>query len=260
MPIAVRSFPPDIVAPITQASLIAGIRDGLIAAGFPAPLKSYTTGTDQFVIWLLNFDATKTYGRAFYRLRVSAALGVSHAVGAGFTDATNTLVNPSAEQHLQTYQNNAVIRIWGFRSDELCIVSIVQGTTIHQILGYFRFADMPSFDEGSFPKIFISTRNDAQTLSCTGLSPYGSVNLLFDTSLANSAMANPDPYLSQRSQATGILVYGPNNGGIIGRSSEDLATGACVGMSRGEVFQTPTNPVEQYILLRPAAGALLIRI
>jgi hypothetical protein len=62
MPIAVRSFPPDIVAPITQASLIAGIRDGLIAAGFPAPLKSYTTGTDQFVVWQLVFDPLKTYG------------------------------------------------------------------------------------------------------------------------------------------------------------------------------------------------------
>ncbi len=260
MPIAVRSFPPDIVAPITQASLIAGIRDGLIAAGFPAPLKSYTTGTDQFVVWQLVFDPLKTYGRAFYRLRVTAALGVTHMIGAGFADSTNTIINPSADSHLITYASNVPIRLWGFRTEEMTLLSASQGAT-HQLLGFFRFADAPSFDEASFPRILISRNDAASSLTCTGLSPYGSTLLIFASSLGNTLMSNADPYLQQRSQATGILVYGPSDGGIIARSSDDLASGACVGMVRGDVFQNVNaSPVENFLLLRPGAGALLIRV
>jgi len=259
MPIATRTFPIDINPPITQASLIAGLRDALVATGFPPPLKSYTTGTDQFVLWQLNFDPTKTYGKAFYRLRVTAALAVSHMISANFTDTNNTLINPSVDSHSITYVSNVPIRLWGFRSEEMTLLSVSQGST-HQLLGFFRFADAPSFDEASFPRIFISRVPDATSFTCTGLSPYGTV-LIFSNSLGNTLMSNPDPYLQQRSQATGILVYGPSDGGIIARSSDDLASGACVGMVRGDVFQNVNaSPIENFLLLRPGAGALLIKV
>lgn len=259
MPIANRTFPADINPPLTAASLRDGLRDGLIAAGFPPALKSYAVGTDQFAVWELNLDSTKPYGRAYYRIKVTTALAVTHAVGASWTDSTNTLNNASAETHSVSYLANVPLKLWGFRSDELLLLSVSQGS-LHQLLGYFRFADAPAFDEASFPKIFISNRNDVDQLHCTSLSPYAPSSV-FSTNLNTAAMSFPDSYLQQRSQSTGFFLFGPSNSGIIARSSDDLGQGACSGMVRGDVFQVPgTNPVEQYILLKPGAGALLIRI
>jgi hypothetical protein len=259
MPPAIRSFPPDIPSPVTQASLIAGLRDGLIAAGFPAPLKSYTTGTDLFVIWRLDFDPTKAFGRCFYRLRVTSALLVSHMISANFTDSTNTLVNPSSDSHSTSYLSNVPVKMWGFRLDEGILLSVSQGST-HQLLGYFRFFDCAAFDESSFPRCFISRTDTAGSLTCTGLSPYGT-NLLFSNSLENIALSNADPYLQLRTLMLGILLYAPSNNGITGRSTDDFASGACVGMVRGDTLQNASvTPAETFLLLKPGAGALLIRV
>jgi hypothetical protein len=226
--------------------------------GFPAPLKSYTVGTEHFATWSLDFDLTKPYGRTFYRLKVTSALAVSHAIASGWTDATNTLVNPCTDTSVTTYLSNVPIQFWGFVTDEYKILSCSQGA-LQQLLGYFRFADVPAFNENSFPRLFIPSKNDLESVFTTALTPYGSTVLF--TSLLQTTMGNADPYLGQRSQASGIFLFGPSNSGIVGRSSDDLAMGACLNMSRGDVFQVPnTSPVEQYILLRPGAGALLLRI
>lgn len=258
MPVAARSFPSDVNPPLTAISLRDGLKEALIAAGFPPALKSYNVGTDQFVVWELILDPTKAYGRAFYRLKVTTGLIVTHAIGGGWTDATNTLVNPSAEAQSTTYLSNVALKFWGFRNEEILLLSVTQGS-VSQLLGYFRLTDAPAFDEASFPRIFIANRNDVDQLHCTGLTPYAAS--VFTTSLLNSQMSNPDAYLQQRSQTTGFFLYGPTSTGVIARSSDDLAMGACTGMVRGDVFQVPnTSPIEQYILLRPGVGALLIRI
>jgi|GEM_PF-4553553 len=258
MPIATRSYPADIVPPITAASLIAGLRDGLIASGFPQPLKQYVIGTDQYCVWEFNFDPTKTYGKTYYRLKVTSGLITTHSIGAGWTDATNTLVNPCNEAHQITYSSSVPVKSWGFSTPEFCLLSTSQGT-LYQLLGYFRFVDMPSFDEMAFPKTFIPMAADVATVSCTGLTPYNTSQ--FPTSLNNTAMGVADAFLQQRSQVASFFVYSPTNGGIAGRSSDDLSMGACSNMNRGDIFQyLSSNPPEQYILLRPGAGAMMIRI
>lgn len=258
MSIATRSFPPDINPTLTATSLRDGLRDALVAAGFPAPLKSYTVGTDQYAVWELVFNAAKAYGKSYYRLKVTSGLIVTHAVGATWTDSTNTLGNPSADTQSTTYVSNVAVKSWGFKSDELTLLSVSQGSTL-QLLGFFRLTDAPAFDDISFPKIFIPTTNDVAAVLCTGVTPYSSSS--FTTSLLNSNMSAADTYFQQRSQATGFFLFGPTNTGIIARSSDDLTMGACTGMTRGDIFQAPdTDPIEQYILLKPGAGALLIRI
>jgi hypothetical protein len=258
MAIATRSYPTDLASPITATSLRDWLRDSLIAAGFPPALKTYTVGTDQFVVWQMDFDPTKTYGRPFYRIRVTAGLIVTHAVGATWTDATNTLGNPSQDTHSITYASNASISGWGFASDEFRLLSTSQGS-LQQLLGYFRFADAPAFNEASFPKIFIPANADATSVTSTALTPYSS--LVLPTSLGLANLASPDTYLQQRTQISGVFLYGPANTGVAARSSDDLAMGACTGMARGDVFQVPgSSPLEQFVLLKPGAGAMLIRI
>lgn len=258
MPAATRSYPPDIPSPITQVTLLSGLREAMIATGFPATLKQYSSGTDQFVVWQLVSDATKTYGTAFYRLRVTSGLAVTHAIGATWTDATNTLGNPSSELHSVTYSGSTPIKCLGFSTNEYKFLLVTQGAT-QQLLGYFRPPDAPSFDENSFPRIFIPSNQDLTTCSCTGLSPYGST-LTFTTSLGNSFMASPDSFLQQRSQALGFFLYGPSNTGIIARSSDDLGMGATSGLSRGDTLVDATDNTKQYFVNRGVAGGLLIRI
>lgn len=257
MPAATRAFPPDLSPPLTAATLIAGLRDSLIAAGFPPALKSYVVGTDQFVVWELISNPSKAYGRCYYRLKITAGLLCTHAIGTGWTDSTNTLGGASAESHGTTYLANVAVKLWGLRTEEYTILSVAQGA-LSQLLGIFRFTEAPAFDEASFPRVFIARTSDADSFSCTALTPYSSP--IFVSSLGNAYMANADPFLSVRSQVSGVLLYGPSNGGVIARSSNDLAMGACSGMSRGDVFQVlDATPIVQYLLLKPGAGALLVR-
>ncbi len=259
MPSAIQTTPTSVPAPLTQSSLINGLRDALIAAGFPAILKQYTSGTDQFVVWELLFDNSKSYGKAYYRLKVTPALVVTHAIGVNFTDASNVLNSPSAESHNVTYLNNVPIDFAGFRTSEYLFLYCNQGA-LQQLLGYFRPPICPAFDESSFPKTFISTNADFGQVTCTALSPYGST-LTFGTSLGSSQYGGADLFLNRRNQKTRIDLNAPSNAGAMAQSSDDLAMGCCTGMTRGDIFEiTGSNPVERFTVIRPGAGALLIKI
>lgn len=257
MPAATRSYPPDIATPLTQTTLLSGLREALIATGFPAPLKQYSSGTDQFVVWQLANDPTKTYGTAYYRLRVTSGLAVTHTIGATWTDASNTLGNASGEQHSISYSSSTPIKLLGFATNEYKFLLVTQGNT-QQLLGYFRPPEAPGFDESSFPKLFIPTNQDLTTCACTGLTPYGTT--VFSTSLGLSQMASPDSFLQQRSQALGFFIYGPTNTGLIARTSDDLGMGATSGLARGDTLVDAADNTKQYFVNRGVAGGLLIRI
>lgn len=129
MPAATRSYPPDIATPLTQATLLSGLREALIATGFPAPLKQYTSGTDQFVVWQLVSDPTKTYGTAYYRLRVASGLAVSHVLGTTYDSSSNTLGNAPAEQHQVIYSSSSPMKLLGFATNEFKFLIATQGAT-----------------------------------------------------------------------------------------------------------------------------------
>lgn len=257
MPAATRSYPSDINPSITQASLINGLRDALVAAGLPTPLKQFTSGTNQLVVWELVFDATRFYGKAYFSIKVSNTLTVSQSISSGWTDATNTLVNASSDVHLTTFSSSIPIKFQGFATPEFVLLSATQGGSIQMMLGYLRLQTADAFDDISFPKIFIPITADLTSLTCTGLTPYSSS--VFYTSLNNSNMANADSYFQQRSMATGFFLYGSSNTGIIARSSDDLGMGANTGTTRYDTY-TPSGLSEQWIVTRSGAGTLLIRI
>lgn len=257
MPIANRIFPPDLAPPITQTSLLTAFRDALSSLFGVTPLKSYVVGTEQFTVWQLIGDSTKAFGSAIYRLRVTSQLLVSHAIGSSFTDATNTLVNPSSEVHATTYSSTVAIRSAGFSTPEYRFLSIIQGVT-QQLLGYFRPVEAPAYDEASFPRFFIPQSVDCTTVASPSLTPYVSG---LSTNLGNTQMANADTYLQLRSQFLGFWIWGANNSGIVANTSIDLASGCCAGMVRGDTFNIPgTNPLEQYYVHRGIAGGLMFRI
>jgi hypothetical protein len=96
MPAATRTYPADIPPTLTATTLRDDLRDALIAAGFPPALKSYTVGTTLYAVWELLFN-TKTYGKTYYRIQVTSGLVVTHSIGSGWNDSTNTLANACAE-------------------------------------------------------------------------------------------------------------------------------------------------------------------
>jgi hypothetical protein len=255
MPGATRTFPADIITPVTQASLFTGLRDALSGVFGVPPLKSYVA-TDQFAVWQLIGDAAATYGKAFYRLRVTSTLLTTHNIGATWTDATNTLGNPSGELQSVTYTANNPVIMRGFGTNEYKFSLCNQGT-LAQTLGYFRPVSR-NFNEAFYPRFFIGSSSDLATVSCTGLSPYSVTS--FSTQLGQTQFGGLDPVSQTRSSAEGFWLYVPTNNGVLGQTSEDLAMGACAGMARGDTFTHETDPDKKYFVTRGAAGALLIRL
>jgi hypothetical protein len=258
MPVATRSFPNSIPATVTQASLLAGIRDALVAAGFPTPLKQYQIGTELFCIWRLVFNAARPAGTAFYRIRVTAGLIVSHTIGSAFNDATNALTGAVTDVHSTTFSANLPINFAGFQSSELVLALATQGTTVQFNAGYLRLENAPQWDDEGFCRVFIANTNIFTALVTITPSPYGATTS-FTTSLNVTQMAEPDSLSGLRSSENPFKIYGATNTGIIATSSFDLGMGANSGMAVGSIHIPPGTEEEWYVT-RPGPGTLIIRV
>jgi hypothetical protein len=258
MPVATRSSPVAIPATITQASLLAGIRDALVVAGFPAPLKQYTVGTDLFCVWRLVFDAAKAAGTAFYRLKVTSGLAVSHTVGSGFADATNALTGALTDFHAVTFSASFPINFAGFQSSELVLALATQGSTTQFNAGYLRLQNAPQFDDQGFCNVFLATSNTFASLSTITPSPYGST-ASWVTSLNPTQMQDPDPLSQERSSEAPFKLWNAASAGIMCSSSPELGMGANSGMSIGSLH-IPSGTTEEWYVTRPGAGTLIIRV
>jgi hypothetical protein len=258
MPVATRSFPVAIPATITQSSLLAGIREALVTAGFPSPLKQYTIGTDLFCVWRLVFDATKAAGTAFYRLKVTSGLVVTHTVGSGFADATNALSGALTDFHAVTFSANFPVNFAGFQSSELVLALATQGSTTQFNAGYLRLQNAPQFDDQGFCNLFLSTSNVFTSLSTITPSPYGST-ASWVTSLNATQMQDPDPLSQERSIEAPFKLWNAANTGIMCWSSPELGMGANASMSMGSLH-IPSGTTEEWYATRQGAGTLIIRI
>lgn len=264
MPIATRTTPAAVAAPLTQTSFVAGLRNALNEAfGAPA-LKSYIVGSEQFVVWELVGDATRPFGRCWYRLRVTTGLIVSAAIGASWTDATNTLGNPCSEANSTTYTANQAVSFLTFATAEYKFALAIQGSAM-QLLGFVRPTICPAFDEGSNPRFFIPVNSNMSGVYCTGLSPYGTagVSTAIATLWGQANFGGPDPILQQRTIATGVWLWSPNNNGILGQTSEDLAVCPGTGMARGDTLfdlPAPDPNRREYFLFSGGSGAIGVRI
>lgn len=255
---AARTYPSDLAPTLTQTALRDGLRDALSQVFGIAPLKSYAVSTDLFAVWEIVFNPALAYGKAYYRLKVSSALVVTQSVGATWTDATNTLGNPSPDAHSITHVSNQAVKMQGFAgADYKFLVS--NQTSVQQLLGYFRPPIAPAFDEASFPRCFVPHTVDLTTAYCSSLTPYGTTTS-FSTLWGLAQMASPDSALQVRSLITGGWLWGPSNSGIIAQLGDDLAIGATSGLSRGDIFYDPADNTKQYFVTRGVAGGLLIRI
>ncbi len=237
---------------------MAAIRDGLILSGFPQPIKQYSSGTDLFCVWALVFDAAKAAGTAFYRLKVTAGLVVSHTVGSAFADASNSLTGALADFHLVTFGANLPIEFDGFQSPELCLCFCTQGSTLQFNAGYLRFENAVQWNDVGFCRIFLPTTAIFTNLNTTTPSPYGAV-ASFATSLNATQMQDVDSTTNTRSTIDGIHIWSPNNMGVAAWSSLDLSMGANSGMA-AKSLHTPQGTTREYYVSRPGAGTLLIRV
>lgn len=257
MPIATRTFPADIPGPITQNSLMAGFRDALNGVFGNNALKTYTSGTDQLAVWEI-VSNTSTYGRAYYSLRVTAGLVATQAIAASWTDATNTLGNPGTYSHSTTWLANAAISMLGFSTPEYKFLMAFQGSR-QQLLGVFRPPDAPAFNEASYPRLFTPGDSFLNSLVPSGLSPYTATS--FTTSMGLVNLGTADVFTQQRSMVRGMFVYGATNSGIIARSSDDIASIAGAGLSRGDIFEIAgTNPLERFFVMQGGSGVAALRI
>lgn len=255
---ATRTYPLELQPTLTQLALRDGLRDALSQVFGISPLKSYGAGTDLYSVWEVVFDSTKAFGKAFYRLKITSGLVATQAVGASFVDSTNALGNPSAEAHSVTYAANQPVSMLGFAGDGYKLLLNFQVSN-QQLLGFFRPPFAPSFNEAAYPRIFVPQTVDMSTVYCTGLTPYsGTTSFSTIWGLANMGIA--DVGSQTRSLIPGGWLWVPSNGGILAQCSEDLAVGACAGMTRGDDLRDPNDASRLYYVTRGVAGALAIRI
>jgi hypothetical protein len=258
MPLATSITISPLPATITQASLLAAIRDGLIASGFPPVLKQYSVGTDMFCVWRLVFNPAKTNGFAFYRLKVTSTLVVTHTVGSAFNDSTNALTGALADFHSTTFSASLPVNFTGIQSSELSVCMTTQGTTVQFNGGWLRPEGVTQWDDEGFCKVFLATTSTFTNLATITPSPYGTVTS-FKTSLNQVEMQDPDTLSGQRSSKAPVEIYGATNTGIVGTTSLELGLGANAGMATGSLH-TPAGTTQEWLISRPGAGTLMFRL
>lgn len=256
MTVAIRTDT-SIVATVTQTSLVNGIKSAMINAGFTNPIDDYTSGTDRIVVYTKSVDTSKTYGILYYRVRVTTGLTVYAQIFSGWNATTHTGSNGGTEQTIATYSASGVISVAAFNgASEYNLIQLVQSSTVGA-LGLIVPDNKPTWwDLNLYPyglAVGINPYNGGQMSS---LNPYGNTGML--NNLNNSGLATANPVTNRRDVLTGVIFYSNSNSGIIGKTSDDLASVAASGLNRYDVIQ-PQNTSYQYTVFNNVAGGLALR-
>ena len=251
----------------TQASLATLIKNAFTAAGFPVPVVDTTVGTDRVIVYQIVSDATKTYGTAFLRIRITTTLTILQTLSAGFNTATNVPVSPGGESNSLATVTNLSIEVRTYvKANEFRFVILSQGSS-YGFYGYLRPEERhPCFNENVAPYIFQSANvftagNYFVSWQCTALSPYvsgGSPVIIFFTHMTFVSLAIANPVTNQRDSVAGMILYASSGQGVAAKTSNEIIMIAASGLTKFDSIQV-TPGVEEYILLFPGAGSMALR-
>lgn len=256
MPVATKTV--SLLDPtITQQTLYDALKLAFSNAGFGIPFSEFTSGTDKVIIYQFVVDATKTYGKTFIRVRVTALLAIGHQIYSTWNTANNTGASPSPEIVYPSLTNNSPIGFTSFSaSPELYAVAIYQGG-YYAVISFLLPSSRPYWwDLNAWNYGFMATSTTFTLFYSTALNPYGNVS--YDTSLNSPRLSTSNLYTNRRDLIQGLFVFTQTNTGIAGKTSEDLVSVAATGMNRLDIIQVPGQTIE-YTLINPASGGFAIR-
>lgn len=258
MPIATRTD--SALAPtLAQASLVSALKTALTAAGLSTLVDDYTSGSDRIIVYQIIQDASKVFGTSYLRVRITSTLTVATQILSGWTVATHSGSNASTELSFATFSTSVGISFYALNaSPELNLVMIAQGAT-HVAVGVLSPYYRPSWwDLNSYSYAFIPTSNSLTGWRAPNSNPYTSND--YASSLGNASLNSPSRVTNRRSVGMGVILFAPSFEGDTGRTSDEIATCAAVGLSRYDLLQVPGSPNRDYLILNNAAGGIGVRV
>lgn len=242
----------------TQANLADEIKAAFIAFGFTL-VEDYTA-TDRLLVFSYAFDATKTFGTIYLRVRLTAALAVNQSIGTAWNTTTKAIANESTASTAVGFIATSPLEIISYsRGSELKFLQLSQGTTTTTFLGTIRPENKPSWwNENTYPYCFIpncnSNPNYFSTLYSSSLNPYSNnqCNLLF-----SGALSTANSVTGKRDVVAGLLLLSNSNQGIAGKTSTDIALAAASGLAKLDTLQV--SAAEEYTLLFGGNNGVALR-
>ncbi|WP_375471093.1 hypothetical protein [uncultured Nostoc sp.] len=241
---------------ITQQSLGDAIKAMAASIGLSL-YGDITSGTTRLLVYEITTDASKTFGKCYFRIRVESNLIIGQRLFSSYDLVGATGSNGGTELATSAFSTSSAISINGFAGSELKLVCLSQGTTLFAPFGVILPSFRPSWwNLNSYPWGFLFSTASANTLSSSLLSPYG--NALYNTFLNNSNLSNINPISGLPDLIKGMLILSQSNAGVGGATSGDIGFGSFNGQTRYSSL-IPQDTTEQYCIINNVAGGLAIR-
>jgi len=249
-----------LAATITQNNLIAALKTAFANAGFSTLYHEYTNtgnGNKGLVYEIVN-DASKIYGKLYFRVVVTTALVISSDVNTAWDTATLTASNGSTTNSFTALSTSSSISFAAFSAgSEFKMVVLVQSSSIIP-LGILIPASRPSWwDLNLWSWGFLPTSSTFGTLRSTAINPYSNDSFSI-LAISNGSLATANPQTNKRDVLTGLILGSASGGGIAGKTSEDIAIVCASGSSRYDTIQ-PTGTTQIFTILNNAAGGFAVR-
>lgn len=246
------------VAPsVSQLNVYDGIKVAFANAGYSAPIDDYISGTDRILVYQITIDATKVYGSAFLKIRVSSTRVIGQQILTNWNVSTHAGLNANTESVYTALTSTNQVNFTALNGGVECKIVIVQQGAVAIFLGYISPENRPSWwNLDSFVYIFHPSSSALSTWKGVNFTPVGDVDLA--CSLGVAFMADANSQTNRRDILPGIIFYSRGNQGIVGKSSDDLAMVAASGTTRFDTLQIP-NDTKEYLLIAPFSGGLAVR-
>lgn len=257
MVVAIRTD--SLISPVIgQQNLYDGIKQSFVNAGYNAPFDEYVSGTDKIIVYQVVVDATKTYGVAYLRVRLTTALVVTQQILATWNASTHAGTSGSTEIAYTAFATNVAVNFIALNmGGEAKLVLLYQGS-VYYPLGYIAPINRPSWwDLNAWPYAFLPTSGTFTGYRSTALNPFANTD--HDTTLGSTRMGTANTISNRRDILSSIVFFTQANQGITGKSSEDFAMIAASGMTRFDILQIPGD-AKEYLLLNPTSGGLAVRV
>lgn len=246
-----------LTAPISQSVLTDQIKTLLAALGFVL-VEDYIA-TDRLLVFSIAFDAAKTFGTIFLRVRITAALSITQSIGTGWNTTTKAIANESPVSQAVGLSSTLTLELVSYsRGNEIKLIQLSQGTTTTPFLGTFRPESKPSWwDESAYPYAFFpynSTGSYWLNIYSSALNPFG--NNTYSIGLANG-LNGANPVTGKRDIVAGLLLTTAAATGVAGRTSTDVSIVAAANLTKLDVIQV--SETEEYTLLSPGSNGVALR-
>lgn len=259
-------------SPLSQASIVADIKQAMGNLGYPSVFDEIT-GATHTLVYQIVLDGAKAKGKAYLLITVTTGLIVSQKISDNWSLATHTSdANASTAAVNVTFPAASSIQFVSVLHPELKLVLMV-GTTVVQVLGFFRPANKPAWwNEEQYPYAFIpaeptlkrfaSGKNASNQFGPTFGDIYPVANAYGNVGpIENFAYANP---FNKRDLLPGLVLFAPPDGsfrskGVAGTCSPDVGVGACVGTNLlDRLVVSPGS--EEYLILSNSNAGVVVRV